>query len=139
MMREAEYVCTWDRRTPYDLRHAKVVRADHVRDFDGVHHVGYVLDGLAAVPRADERWRARRGQDTERNAAETLRVGPRAWGGTLYDKHAESPKHADVGRVRYEARLHSDQLVGAFALQNSGVTRIMDGLHRASRRPARER
>jgi hypothetical protein len=139
MLTEAERVCEWDRRVmDYDLLLAKVVRGDHVRDFDDVRRVAYILDGLASVPRADARWKTRRWQDTQRNAAETLRVGPRAWGGTLYDKHAESPAHAPPGRVRFEARLHGDQLRSRFALHNAGLTGIIGAaLAQRTDRPGR--
>lgn len=104
---------------------SKVVRLDGVRDFDGVHHVGPLLDGLATVRRDDKRWKVRRFADAERAMAETVRVGPRAWGGTLYDKHKESPEYAAPGRLRFEARLHHDQLTSVFARNNGGHIRTV--------------
>ncbi len=98
---------------PFDR--ATVVRLDPVRDFDGVTHHGELLDGLASVP-CDPRWKVRRWQDPQRHKAESLRRGPKAWGATLYDKHAESRGIAPVGRLRSEGRLHQAQLTGGWAL-----------------------
>jgi hypothetical protein len=115
---EAGRYCTPRDHTPFEG--AKLVRLDGVRDFNGVRHVPQLLDGLAMIQRDDKRWKVRRYQDAERAMAETVRVGPRAWGGTLYDKHAESPEHAAAGRVRFEARLHNEQLTSVFARKNGG-------------------
>jgi hypothetical protein len=115
---EALQFCTV--RDGHRFEESKVVRLDGVRDFDGVRHVPQLLDGLASVRRDDKRWKVRRYADAERAMAETVRVGPRAWGGTLYDKHAESPEYAAPGRLRFEARLHHDQLTSVFARQHGG-------------------
>ena len=104
------------------LAEAAVVRLDVVRDFDGVRHVGSLLDGLSGVPRG-KREKVRRWSDGQRNRAETLRVGPRAWGGTLYDKHVETGGVAPEGRLRFEGRLHADQLTGAWAFGLGAVVR----------------
>lgn len=88
---------------------AGIVRIDGVRDFDGVASVNELLNGLAAAPRLS-RLKVRRFQDAARNAAESLRVGPKAWNGQLYDKHAETKGEAAEGRLRSEFRMHRDQL-----------------------------
>jgi hypothetical protein len=110
---------------PYDVARngqifeaAKVVRLDVVRDFDGVANLSRHLDGLAIAPR-ERRAVARRFIDQERSA-ETLRVGPKAWGCTLYDKHAETGGLAPAGRVRFEVRLHSAQLESVAAREHGG-------------------
>lgn len=97
----------------------RVVRLDLVRDFHNVTDPTPVLDGLAAVDQPG-RAKVRRFADAAANRAETLRVGPRAWGCTLYDKHVESNGRAPAGQLRYEARLHGDQLTSAFAQRNGG-------------------
>lgn len=117
--REAWSVCTPTRDGEvFEL--SNVVRVDPVRDFDGAHHGPELLDGLAGVPR-DARWKVRRWQDAERNRAESIRVGPKAWGSTLYDKNAETFGAAPEGRLRYEGRFHREQLESAFA-EKEGVT-----------------
>lgn len=102
----------------------RIVRIDPVRDFDGVRHVPELLDGLAAVPRSSVH-KVRRWADAERNRAETLRVGPLGWGGTLYDKHAETKGVADEGRLRFELRFHGEQLESARAKDNGYVMRVL--------------
>jgi hypothetical protein len=102
----------------------EIVRLDAVRDFDGVHHAPELLNGLAAVPRSTTQ-KVRRWADAERNRAETLRVGPKAWGSTLYDKHAESPRDAEPGRVRYEGRFHREQLASEWARKHRFVMRVI--------------
>lgn len=104
------------------FEHAEVVRLDPVRDFDGVTHHGELLDGLASVP-CDPRWKVRRWQDPQRHKAESLRRGPKAWGQTLYDKHAESGGRAPEGRLRSEGRFHSAQLASRWASANGFVMR----------------
>jgi hypothetical protein len=99
-----------------------IVRLDGVRDFDGVHHVGELCDGLAVVPR-DVRHKVRRFADPQRNRAESVRVGPKAWGGTIYDKHAETDGAAPVGRVRYEVRTHGVQLASQWAKEQGCAMR----------------
>lgn len=116
--REAEAFC--EPREAFET--AKIVRLDPVRDFDEVTHVGELLDGLAAVPR-DVRHKTRRWADAEKNRAESLRVGPKAWGSTLYDKHAETMGRAPEGRLRYEGRFHSEQLTSQWAKENGTVMR----------------
>jgi hypothetical protein len=101
---------------------SKVVRLDVVRDFDGVRDLGYVLDGLAGMQQAG-RSKVRRFADGERNLAETLRVGPKAWAATLYDKEAETKGAAPAGRTRFEARLHSEQLRSEWARLHGGMVR----------------
>ncbi len=122
---EAGKFCEPDRRRDgHCFEEAKVVRLDPVRDFDGVRHPGALLDGLAGVPRGS-REKARRWSDSERNQAESLRVGPKAWGSLLYDKHRETGGRAPEGRLRYEARLHSDQLTGAWARDLGAIMRCV--------------
>lgn len=101
---------------------ARLVRLDPVRDFDGVAHVGELLDGLAGVPR-QALHKVRRFSDAERNRAETITVGPKAWHSTLYDKHVETSGEAPDGRVRYEGRFHKEQLASAWAMKNGCVMR----------------
>lgn len=93
---------------------AKIVRLDPVRDFDGVTHVPELLDGLAGVPR-EARHKAKRFADGQKNRAESLRVGPNSFGMQLYDKHVESGGLAPDGRLRFESRLHNEQLTGQWA------------------------
>jgi hypothetical protein len=125
MVREAESFCEVDRdRCADPMTDAKVVRLDLVRDFDDVEHQGDVLDGLARVPRGPT-MKVRRWADGERNLAESLRVGPRAWGATLYDKWAETDGRAPEGRVRFEARLHADQLSSVWAREHGGHVRVV--------------
>lgn len=92
----------------------KVVRLDLVRDFFGVDRQTELLDGLASVVQPG-RAKVRRFADPSANRAETVRVGPRAWGCTLYDKHTETGGKAPAGQVRFEARLHHDQLTSRFS------------------------
>jgi hypothetical protein len=95
-----------------DWRQSALKRLDVVRDFDGCT-VGPLLDGLAGVHRPGA-VKVRRFADAERGASETLRVGVRSsWSTVLYDKHAESPEHAPVGRLRFEARLRDEFLCSA--------------------------
>jgi hypothetical protein len=121
--REASSFCTPDRRRKgHRFEEAKVIRLDPVRDFDGVRHPGLLLDGLAGIPRGP-REKVRRWSDSERNQAESLRVGPKAWGALLYDKHRETSGKAPEGRLRFEARLHSPQLISAWARDLGGIMR----------------
>lgn len=101
---------------------SSIVRLDGVRDFDGIASVNELLNGLAAAPRL-ARLKVRRFQDAQRHAAESLRVGPKAWNGQLYDKHAESKGEAAEGRLRSEFRMHLDQLTSARAKQEGFVMR----------------
>lgn len=103
---------------------SKLIRLDAVRDFHGIRHPGYLLDGLAGVPRGP-REKVRRWSDAERGQAETLRVGPAAWGVTLYDKHQETQGKAAAGSVRCEARLHHDQLTSAWARDQGAIMRCV--------------
>ena len=103
---------------------SKLVRVDPVRDFDGIGHVPELLNGLAAVPRSSVH-KVRRFADAERNAAESLRVGPKAWGAQLYDKHAETKGVAEVGRLRYEGRFHHEQLTSKWAHKVGAVMRVV--------------
>jgi hypothetical protein len=122
---EAGAFCNPDRgRKGHRFEEAKVIRLDPVRDFDGVLHVGSLMDGLAGIPRGP-REKVRRWSDSERNQAESLRVGPKAWGSLLYDKHRETDGKAPEGRVRFEARLHADQLTGAWARDLGAIMRCV--------------
>ncbi len=122
---EANSFCTPDiRRKGHRFEEAKVIRLDPVRDFDGVRHPGLLLDGLAGIPRGP-REKVRRWSDSERNQAESLRVGPKAWGALLYDKHRETQGKAPEGRVRFEARLHTPQLTSAWARDQGGIIRVV--------------
>ncbi len=117
MVREASNLFEPDSSFRFEL--AQLVRLDAPRDFHGVAQVGPLLDGLAGVPR-DKRQKTRRWSDGDRNKAETLRVGPKAWGATLYDKHVESEGKAEPGHLRFEPRMHREQLSGQWA-QDQGV------------------
>ncbi len=97
----------------------RVVRLDLVRDFHGVDDPTPLLDGLAAVNQPG-RAKVRRFADPSANRAETLRVGPKAWGVTLYDKHAESGGRSPAGQLRAESRLHRPQLTSRFQAQHGG-------------------
>jgi hypothetical protein len=88
---------------------SKLIRLDGVRDFDDVSSISEILNGLAAVPR-EARLKVRRFQDAQRNNTESLRVGPKSWNAQMYDKHAETGGEAEVGRLRFEVRMRSDQL-----------------------------
>lgn len=120
--REALQFCEPVGGAPFEL--SKVVRLDPVRDFDGIAHVPELLNGLAAVPRSSVQ-KVRRFADAERNAAESLRVGPKAWGAQLYDKHAETKGVAEVGRLRFEGRFHHEQLTGQWAHKVGAVMRVI--------------
>lgn len=98
----------------------KVTRLDLVRDFQlkDTTVLGPVLDGLATVPRVG-RVKVRRFADADRGQAQTLTVGPMAWKATLYDKDAETGGRAE-GVLRFEARLHADQLRSEYASKNGG-------------------
>jgi hypothetical protein len=120
---EAQEFCTVDRtRNGHHFELARIVRMDPVRDFDNVSQIGPLLDGLAGVPGRDKRHKVRRFQDSERNAAESLRVGPKAWGNQLYDKWAETLGKAPKGQLRMEGRLHREQLTSEWA---KGLRAIM--------------
>lgn len=109
---------------------SKVIRVDFVRDFSGVDDLGMILDGLAHVEQPG-RSKVRRFADPSKGQAETLRVGPRAWGCTLYDKHAEtggSSALAPPGSLRFEARLHQDQMSSTFNIKNGGGIRTVGDL-----------
>lgn len=123
LYREASQFCT-PVQNGKRFEMSKLVRLDPVRDFDGVHHAGELLNGLAAVTRPVVQ-KVRRFADAERNKAETLRVGPKAWGSTLYDKHAESKGEAAPGRVRYEGRFHLAQLESQWAKSIGGCMRLV--------------
>lgn len=111
---------------------SRIVRLDLVRDFQGVDRQTEVLDGLAAITQPG-RAKVRRFADPSANRAETLRVGPRAWGCTLYDKHQETGGRAAPGHLRFEARLHRDQLTSVFARHNGGIVNTIEDLYRMGR------
>jgi len=119
-----------------DPRHvfeeSKIVRLDLVRDFQGVDRQTELLDGLAAISQPG-RAKVRRFADPSANRAETLRVGPKAWGCTLYDKHTETGGKAAPGHLRFEARLHRDQLTSVFARHNGGIVNTIEDLYRLGR------
>lgn len=106
---------------------SKVIRLDLVRDFSGVTQASPILDGLAAVAQPG-RSKIRRFADPGRGQAETLRVGPKAWGCTLYDKHAESGLPAAAGQLRFEARLHQDQLRSQWCRKNGTAVEVVGDL-----------
>lgn len=113
------------RLVPRSWQTATVKRLDLVRDFDGVTAIDSLLNGLATV-KQDGRSKVRRFADPERGRAETLRVGPKSWAATLYDKHAET-KLAAPGRLRFEARLRSRQLRSADAQKiRSTIAHVSD-------------
>lgn len=103
----------------HDFYDSKLVRLDLVRDFHGVDRQTELLDGLAGI-RQPGRAKVRRFADPSANRAETLRVGPKAWGCALYDKHTETAGKAPAGQMRFEARLHRPQLASVFARHNGG-------------------
>ena len=108
----------------FDL--VKIKRLDIVRDFDGVTAIPALLDGLASVRRAG-RSKVRRFADGEANLAETLRVGPKSWACTLYDKFAETGGACAPGRLRFEARCRSELLEGErLAAVTAPVRRVSD-------------
>jgi hypothetical protein len=107
------------------FENARIVRLDPVRDFDGVHHVDELLNGLAAVPRPTTQ-KVRRFADAERNRAESLRVGPKSWASQLYDKCAETKGEAEAGRLRYEGRFHAVQLESQWAKGIGAVMRTVN-------------
>lgn len=121
------------RYTDHDGGHvfeeSRLVRLDLVRDFKGVTRQTEVLDGLAGVVQPG-RAKVRRFADPSAHRAETLRVGPKAWGCTLYDKHAETRGRAEPGHVRFEARLHKDQMRSVFARRNGGHFATVEDLVR---------
>lgn len=127
LYREAcEYVIPDRARDGHRLERSKVVRLDLVRDFQGVRSMGFLLDGLAGVPQRGG-WKVARHADPERARAETLAVGPKSWRCTLYDKHAET-EQAPPGQLRFEARLHAEQLRSAGARANGGNVRVLADL-----------
>ena len=101
---------------------AGLVRVDAVRDFQGVHHAGELLSGLANTPRPGVQ-KVTLHQDPERNRADTLTVGPRAWHMTGYDKHQESSGRAPEGQLRTETRLHKEQLLSEHAKKGGYMMR----------------
>jgi hypothetical protein len=113
------HVRTWEQ--------ASVKRLDVARDFDGVTAIPALLDGLQSVRRPG-RIKSQRFADAVANRAETLRVGPRSWSCTLYDKHAETKGLAAPGRLRFEARCRSELLAGARMVASVGrsVSRVGD-------------
>jgi len=105
---------------------SKVIRMDMVRDFRDVTDQTVILDGLGRMEHPG-RSKVRRMADPARGQAETLRVGPKAWAATLYDKCAESKGQAPPGSLRFEVRLHHDQMTSMFARSNGGhVSRLWD-------------
>lgn len=120
-------------------RNSKVVRLDVVRDFSGVTGFSQLLDGLAAI-RQPGRAKVRRYRDSDKNQAETLRVGPKGtWAATLYDKASETDGLAPPGSVRFEARLRSaflrskaaEPVVGRWRVTGSRIDdRLVEGLCR---------
>lgn len=113
-------------RDGHRVEASKVVRLDLVRDFEGVRSLGFVLDGLAGSQQRGG-WKVARHADPERARAETLAVGPKSWRCTLYDKHAESPE-APPGQLRFESRLHAEQLRSAGARDHGGHVRVLADL-----------
>jgi hypothetical protein len=108
----------------------KVARVDLVRDFDGVTSLGYLLDGLHGLPAPG--WaRKRRETFPGHWGGNSLRVGTRGWGATLYDKHAESEGRAPAGRVRFEAMLRSRPLGGQWAAAHGGPIRVVGDVEEA--------
>jgi len=105
---------------------SKVIRLDMVRDFQNVKDQTVLLDGLGRLDHPG-RSKVRRFNDPSKGQAETLRVGPRAWACTLYDKAAESGT-APPGSLRFEARLHHDQLTSKFASSNGGHVQVVADL-----------
>lgn len=122
---EASAFC--NARPGVEFENCEVVRLDVVRDFDDVLHVPELLDGLAGVPR-DSRYKTRRWADATRNRAESLRVGPKAHGGELYDKHIETGGRAPKGRLRAEFRLHRDQLRSEWARSSDVLVPSVDSI-----------
>lgn len=120
------YVSPEPARDGHRFEASKVVRLDLVRDFDQVRSMGFVLDGLAGVPQRGG-WKVARHADPERGRAETLAVGPKSWRCTLYDKHAEQ-EAAPEGRLRFEARLHAEQLRSVGAREHGGTVRVVGDL-----------
>ena len=120
-----------DGSTDASFLDCKVVRLDLVRDFRDVSLVGPLLDGLAGVSHPG-RTKVRRFADPARGAAETLRVGPKAWGCTLYDKFRETLAGRGVvapeGSLRFETRLHQDQLSSVWAKNSGGHMRVVEDL-----------
>lgn len=93
---------------------SKVTRLDPVRDFEGVNDPTELLTGLSGCSRPGTQ-KTQLFQDPSRNRAQTLVAGPKAWHGTLYDKHQESDGEAPEGQLRYEARMFQDQLTSVWA------------------------
>jgi hypothetical protein len=116
--------------TGHSFDESRVVRLDLVRDFHGLDNPTAILDGLAVIDQPG-RNKVRRFADPSSNRSETLRVGPRAWGCTLYDKHVETGGAAPTGQLRFEARLHRPQLSSVFARKTSGHVRQVADLVRA--------
>jgi len=105
----------------------RVVRLDLVRDFQGVARHNELLNGLAAVHQPG-RAKVDRRADGDRNNAETLSIGPKAWRSTLYDKHAESHGTAPAGQLRFEARLRTAVLTGVTARRRAGAVHTLADL-----------
>jgi hypothetical protein len=108
----------------------RVVRVDLVRDFHGVARKQELLDGLAAVHQSG-RTKVHRHADGERNNAETLTIGPKAWWSTLYDKHAETRGAAPDGQVRFEARCRAELLASVGARHHGGTVHVVADLEEA--------
>jgi hypothetical protein len=114
----------------HQFSESRLIRLDLVRDFHGVTAQTDLLDGLAVIDQPG-RAKVRRFADPSANRAETLRVGPRAWGCTLYDKHVETRGRAPEGQVRFEARLHRPQLSSVFARNHGGHFTTVADLQRS--------
>ena len=106
--------------TPDKLR---VPRVDLVRDFDGVTTPALLIAGLGQN-RQPGRSQVLRHSDHGR--AESLTVTMKtSWTATAYDKHRESKGLAPAGRVRFEARLKTRRLQGAWASRHGGPVRVI--------------
>lgn len=129
LYREALNYC--DLSAGHVFEDSNIVRLDLVRDFHDVDRQTELLDGLGSIDQPG-RLKTRRFADPSANRAETLRVGPKAWGCTLYDKFVESNGTAPEGQLRFEARLHRDQLRSAFAKDHGGHFSTVADLGRGS-------
>jgi hypothetical protein len=132
-----EFVTPDTSRGGHDVGAAKIVRLDLVRDFDDVHSMTQLLDGLAGVQQP-ARCKVKRHADPERARAQTLTVGPLAWHCTLYDKAAETKGRAPDGRLRFEARLHQEQLRSEGAKRHGGHVNVVEDLDETKLRSLRK-
>jgi hypothetical protein len=85
-----------------ELGGVRVKRLDVARDFEGVEHPAFYVQGLLGIRRPWARQQYTY-NDPARGLAQTLFVGSNSGGTRLYDNHAAKPDRAPEGSLRWEA------------------------------------